>query len=38
MFLTRRYQRMLAAVMSLVMTAMPVTAMAAGTAPEEDLT
>ena len=29
---------MLAAVMSLVMTAMPVTAMAAGTAPEEDLT
>jgi len=35
--LTRRYQQMLAAVMSLVMTAMPVTAMAAGTAPEEDL-
>lgn len=38
MFLTRRHQRMLAAAMSFVMTAMPVTAMAAGAASEEDLT
>ena len=38
MFLTRRYQRMLAAAMSVVMTAMPVTAMAAGTPETDDLT
>ena len=35
--MTRRYQRMLACAMSVVMAAMPVTAMAAGSAPEEEL-
>ncbi len=34
----RRYQRLMAAAMSLVMTAVPVTALAAGVKPESDLT
>jgi hypothetical protein len=36
--LQRRYQRLVAAAMSLVMTALPVTALAAGVKPAADLT